>query len=358
MTNHPAIDDLKRWRRGEAGEDEMIAIADHLSTCQECVADRAPLLGLGRAAAGLCDELEGAEEHPDVESDLFPFVDGTATAGQRLRIEEHLTLCAFCSGSVADLRKLAAEKRPRPLRPWLLALAASAIFAVGSSVWLRRMPPPRVENPPRIIRTTPVPVPATPQLDDAETFADTIRGGARIGAPERLLSVLGAADVLRGTTTVAGPLQPAGIVVTSARPRFTWPAPADARSVVEIFSGETEVSRSPELETDRWRPDRDLPRGVTYTWTVRVEHDGEAQILPAAPSPVARFHVLDRATFDALESARQLHGDDHFLLGVLYARAGLEDEARAHLRQVTDPADTAVARRILHDIDSWHSLQP
>jgi hypothetical protein len=95
-------------------------------------------------------------------------------------------------------------------------------------------------------------------------------------------------------------LAPAGVVVTSARPLFTWPAPPGARSVVEIFAGETEVMRSAELGTDRWRTTRDLPRGVTYTWTVRVEHDGSAQVLPAAPSPVARFHVLDGRTLDAL----------------------------------------------------------
>jgi hypothetical protein len=361
MTNHPAIGDLKRWRRGEVGEDEMIAIADHLSSCQDCVGNR--FVGLERVAAGLCDELEGAEEHPDVERDLFAFVDGTASAGQRGRIEEHLALCVFCKDSVADLRKLAAKRRQQPLRPWLLALAASFVFAVASSVWLRMLPPPRVESTPRIIRTTPAPVLAVPlideaPLDEAETFAGTIRGGARIGLPERLLSVLGEADVLRGTSAAAGPLQPAGVVVTSARPRFTWPAPAGARSVVEIFSGETAVARSPELETDSWRPARALPRGVTYTWTVRVEHDGTSQILPAAPSPVARFHVLDRAALDTLESARQRHGDDHFLLGVLYARAGLVDEARAHLRQVTAPADAAIAGRILHDIGSWHSPQP
>jgi hypothetical protein len=363
MMMHPAIDDLKRWRRGEIGEEEMIAIADHLSTCQECVAGRAPLLGLERAAVELCDELEGAEEHPDVESHLFAFVDGTATAGQRGRIEEHLALCVFCKDSVAELRRLVAKRRQQPLRPWLLALAASIVLAAVSSVWLRMTPPPRGESTPRILRTTPVPVPAVPLIDEApvdeaETFADAIRGGGRIGLPRQLLSVLGEADVLRGASMAAGPLEPAGVVVTSARPRFTWPALAGARSVVEIFSGETEVARSPALGTDRWTPPRDLPRGVTYTWTVRVEHDGTSEILPAAPSPVARFHVLGRATFAALESARQRHGADHFLLGVLYARAGLVDKAKAHLREVTDPADAAIAGRILHDIDSWYSHQP
>jgi hypothetical protein len=309
MKNHPAIDDLRLWRRGAVGEDEMLAIADHLSTCHECVADRAPRLGLERAAIELCDEIEAAVEHPDV------------------------------------------ERGKQPLRPWLLALAASVVIAVATGVWLRVMAPPQPETTPRIARATPT----SPPIDEAEAFVHTIRNGASIAAPERLRSVLGEADALRGTSTATGALEPAGVVVTSARPSFTWPASPGARSVVEIFSGETEVMRSPTLGTDHWRTTRDLPRGVTYTWTVRVEHDGTAQILPAAPSPVARFHVLNSATLDALDDAERRHGEDHFLLGALYARAGVEDAARAHLRLVTDPADAVIARRLLHDIDSWRS---
>ena len=329
----------------------MLAIADHLSTCHHCIADSAQSLGLDRAAIDLCDEIEDAGEHPDAERDLFAFVDGTATPDQRREITEHLALCTLCSDSVADLRTLEAESQKRPLRPWLLALAASVVIAVGSGVWLRMMPPPRVELTPQISRTTPTPRP----IDEAEAFARTIRNGASIAMPERLRSVLGEADVLRGTSAATGALEPAGVVVTSARPQFTWPAPRGSRSVVEIFSGETEIMRSPELATDRWQPTGDLPRGVTYTWTVRVEHDGTVQILPAAPSPVARFHVLDAATLEALQAAERRHGNDPLLVGALYAPAGVEDAARAHLERVSDPADAAGARRVLREIDSWRS---
>lgn len=349
MKNHPAVDDLRRWRGGRVDEKEMLAIADHLSTCRECVADGARHLGPDRAAIELCDEIEGVEEHPDVERDLFAFVDGTATPDQRREIDKHLAVCTFCHDSVADLRLLAAERQGPSVRPWLLALAASVVIAVASVVWLRMMPAPRVEMTPQISRAIPTPQP----VDEAEAFARTIRNGAPMAMPERLRSILGEADVLRGTSAATATFTPAGVVVTSARPQFTWPAPPGSRSVVEIFSGETEVMRSPPLETARWLPTRELPRGVTYAWTVRVERDGTTQILPSAPSPIARFHVLDGTTREALETAERRHGEDHFLLGVVYARAGVEDAARAHLELVTDPADTAVARRVLRELDSW-----
>jgi hypothetical protein len=314
MNDHPATDDLKRWRRGDVDEHEMLAIADHLSTCNECVADAAPRLGLDRAAIDLCEDFADADEDPD------------ATA-------------------VSDQRRTIAG------RPWLFALAASVAIAIASGLWLRMIPPPRIETTPRISRVPPAPAP----IDESEAFARTIRNGASILMPERLRSVLGKEDVLRGTSAATNAVALAGVVVTSARPELTWPAPPGSRSVVEIFSGETEVMRSGALTTDRWRPTRDLPRGVTYTWTVRIEHDGITQILPAAPSPVARFHVLDRATLEALDTAERRYAGDHFLLGLLYARAGVVDAARAHFVLVTDPADAAIARRILHDLESRSS---
>ncbi|HEX6641180.1 MAG TPA: hypothetical protein VF215_08700 [Thermoanaerobaculia bacterium] len=307
MNDHPATDDLRRWRRGDVDEHEMLAIADHLSTCDECTADAAQRPDLDRAAIDLCDELAD---------------DPAAT-----------------------------ERRGIAGRPWLFALAASVVIAIASGVWLRRIPPPRIEHAPRISRATPAPSP----IDESETFTREVRNGASIPMPERLRSVLGESDVLRGTSAATGALEPAGVVVTTARPEFSWPAPPGSRSVVEIFSGETDVMRSPALATDRWQATRDLPRGVTYTWTVRVEHDGNTQILPAAPSPVARFHVLDRTTLEAFETAKRLHADDHFLLGLLYARAGVVDAARGQFERITDPADAAIARRVLHDLESRSS---
>lgn len=311
MNTHPAKEDLRRWRRGHVDEQEMTAIAEHLSTCNECVADATADFDLDRAAIALCDELAESEEEQDTSD----------------------------------------PRRAMPKRAWLLALAASLAIAIASTFWMRtRVSLPR-ENTPRISRVTPAPPP--PAIDESEELARAVREGAPIAMPDRLRSVLGDVDVLRGVSTADGAFAPAGVVVTSARPRFTWPAPRGSRSVVEIFSGETEVVRSAAIATTHWEPARELPRGRTYTWTVTVEHDGTARILPASPAAVARFHVLDQATVETLESAERRHAADHFLLGLLYARAGIVDAAREHLRLVTRPDDVAVAGRVLQDLEAW-----
>jgi hypothetical protein len=124
---------------------------------------------------------------------------------------------------------------------------------------------------------------------------------------------------------------------------------------VQIFNGEEEVVRSAELDGSQWRPERALRRGMTYTWQVRVKRDGDTVILPAAPAPVAQFHILEAASLSVVESAEREHPDNHLLLALLCARAGLEADARAYLARVSDPRDKDVAERLRAQLDSWRS---
>jgi len=142
-------------------------------------------------------------------------------------------------------------------------------------------------------------------------------------------------------------------VVTADRPLFLWPASPGARSTVHVYQGDQDVMDSGVLVTSQWQPARPLTRGVTYTWDVRVERDGIAQILPSSPAPVARFHVLDAPTAATLERAAHDHPGDPLLLGILEAQAGLDAEARAHFRLVADPRAAAVAQRLLRELDRW-----
>jgi hypothetical protein len=350
-TTHPTIDELRRWRRGSAEGDEVIAIGRHVAICDHCTTAAAQALGLDDAAGALVDDVARDGDHPDVEGDLFVYADGTAAPAQRAAIEGHLAACVFCRESVADLRALAAPPR-HPVRPWILALAASLLIVV-SGLWLTtRTPPPPVENRHLTVRSTP---PASAGGDASSAFVARVRGGAPIGMPDVLRALRTKPDVLRGAKATAGALSPAGVVVKSAQPLFTWPAARGSRSTVQVFRGDQEVAHSGVLTRSQWRPDRMLARGVTYTWTVRVEKYGITEIQPSSPAPPARFHIVDADTFAALETAQRNHPGDHFLLGLLHARAGIDGEARANLRLVRDPRDAAVARRVLREIDSWPS---
>lgn len=364
ISHHPTIEALTQWRRGEVDAGTVLAIGTHLASCDYCVSLATQRLGLNETARALSDDLAEEDEHPDVERDLFALVDGTAGRQARNEIERHLAVCASCSDTVADLRAVAVPQSPPATRWWPIAIAASiAIIVISAALWPRRNAPPQVLDRTISIQST-SPTTSTPVATPAgysNPVWDVLVAGVRKGAPIEMPDVLRAirpnADILRGGAEASDAFRPAGVIVKSARPELGWPAGDEAQPatqyVVQIFHGDEEVARSGILTRPQWRLERNLRRGATYTWQVRVTQDAGTQILPTAPAPVAQFHVLDAATFAELEAAERDHPGDHLLLGLLHARAGLAVEARTHLGRVTDARDAEVARRAAREIDSW-----
>ncbi|MEA2490325.1 MAG: hypothetical protein QOH21_2117 [Acidobacteriota bacterium] len=326
-------------------------------------------------------QVEGEPAHPDLDLELFPYVDGTLPPERSASVDEHLEICARCREDVEDLRAVQPRRAGHHARRWPLALAASLLaVAIAAGMMMRDQQRPATLAPRTASiagpSTTPVPLPVPavrpplPSPDGTATAAPlkrpsyarreweklvhAARAGTHLVMPAVLQAIRPAADRLRGApqNSVAG-LHPAGVVVETPRPMFTWPARGGARSVVSVFDGRREVVRSEPSAAPRWQPSHDLPRGVTYTWEVEVEQEGQVQILPSPPTPPAQFRVLDRAAVVELDEARREHGDDHLLLGLLYAKAGLDEDARVELQRVPE-ADAAVARRLLEDIGSWN----
>jgi len=348
-TSHPTLEELNDWRRGRMDGEEVITISRHVVACEVCLAAASQRMNLDEVSDALYEDIANEMAHPDEERDLFVYADGEATPTQRAAIEEHLALCVFCRVSVADARALAAP--PHSVRPWTFALAATIAVAVVSSMW-RTMPataPLPVErgNP---SLGSPLPMPSA---DPDDPRLAEVRSGASIRMPDILRELRSKPDILRGNAGPDKALSPVGVVLKTARPLFTWPDTEGSRAVVQVFAGEKEVMKSGILRSSQWRPEQMLPRGLTYTWTVRVQRDGITEILPSSPAPTAQFHVIDQGAFSALEDAERDHPDDHLLLGVLHAQAGLESEGRMHLRRVNDPRDGAIALRVLHELDSW-----
>jgi hypothetical protein len=309
---HPTIEELRQWRRGGLEGAEVITIARHLAVCASCTEIAAARLDLGEAADALVDELV----EPPAESAPFP-------VRQQIRFGA-------------------------------LALAASLAIAFASVAWWMARAPLGIEsNAPRT--TPPVihvePVTATGGESESERLLAAIRRGARVRLPDVLRTLRSDGEAVRGGGDGGGKLSPAGIVLKSARPLFAWFAARGSQSVVRVFAGDRDVARSPSLKGTQWRPEHDLPRGVTYTWNVRVERGDSIEILPSAPAPVARFHIVDAGTAAKLEATEREHPANHLLLGVVYAEAGLVDEARSQLRLVRDPDDDAVARRLLQELE-------
>lgn len=164
--------------------------------------------------------------------------------------------------------------------------------------------------------------------------------------PEVLLS----APVGGETFALAGPV---GKVVLSNRPQFRWQPLKDAVSYrVTIFTANYDVvAQSPELTTTTWTPPQALPREQLYLWQVTALKDGQEIKAPVAPAPEARFKILDQAKADEIAAARRRTPVSGLLLGLLYAQAGLFDEAERELQKLAKQNPQAPsAQQLLNDL--------
>src|SRR5439155_1588763 len=88
------------------------------------------------------------------------------------------------------------------------------------------------------------------------------------------------------------------------------------------------------------------PRPEEAHLKVEVRAGPSTTILPAPPRPPALFRIVDEATANELAEAARRFPDDHLLLGVLYARAGVQWRAAEELAQAASPAAAKIAASI------------
>jgi hypothetical protein len=151
-------------------------------------------------------------------------------------------------------------------------------------------------------------------------------------------------------------LGPVGTVVRGERPVFRWRPLTGATSYkVTILDPDFNVvASSPPLTTNSWTPESRLARGVVYSWQVAaVESDGREVIAPSAPAPEARFKVLGLERARELMRAEKVNPRSHLARGVLYARAGLLDDAERELRAlVSANPQSPAARKLLRSLQA------
>jgi hypothetical protein len=146
-------------------------------------------------------------------------------------------------------------------------------------------------------------------------------------------------------------IEPAGIVTLADRPTFRWARLEGASSyVVEVYDGNFNlVMASPSISAASWTALQPLKRGGSYSWQVKAVKDGQEFISPRPPAPQAKFRVLDQAMANELAQARRDYASSRLALGLLYARAGLLEDAERELRalQKDNPNSTQVRQLLL-----------
>lgn len=149
------------------------------------------------------------------------------------------------------------------------------------------------------------------------------------------------------------PSHPVGVIVESPRPRFAWqPLAGATRYVIDIYDQTfSKVVTSGDLTQTAWSPPNDLKRDATYSWEITAYTSGGPVRTPAPPAPEARFKVLGQAWARELRRAKRVTPRSHLALGVLYARAGLLDQAEREfeLLAAANPHSKAV-QKLLRDV--------
>jgi anti-sigma factor RsiW len=382
------------------------------------------------AVAGNLSSPEGTW-HPTLQ-EITEYVDGVSASEDLQAIKDHLTRCDQCVLAVNDLRafrdqvapELKRKYHPAPvpaptgswwrllvatlpshlLRPPGLAIGSALtlllLFAAGWLVWKTRQ---GQESKPEtaVTRLSPaVTAPATPggtstaspsplpdraapvvaQLNDSEGRIMLDREGRLSGADnlppiyQRMLkdaltskkleeSPLLAGLNRPGSSLMSGDVQgnkfsviePVGKVMLSDRPTFRWSLLEGSTGyVVEVFDDEFNLlATSPHLTENSWTTPQPLNRGGIYSWQVKASKDGLEFISPHPPAPQAKFRVLDQAKVNEIAQARRAYASSHLTLGLLYAQAGLLDEARRELHALQmDNPESPIVRRWLVDLQA------
>jgi hypothetical protein len=101
---------------------------------------------------------------------------------------------------------------------------------------------------------------------------------------------------------------------------------------------------------------------MEYFWQLDKRHKGEETVVPHfdplwPPEPGAEFLILGEAGEAEISRVRRDWGDSHLVLGVLYARAGLLQEAEQELRALRqqNPGSGAVAG-LLASVERQHAV--
>jgi hypothetical protein len=147
---------------------------------------------------------------------------------------------------------------------------------------------------------------------------------------------------------------PVGKVVREDRPVLRWRPLAGAVSykAAVVNSKFQVVAESRPTIANEWASPVVLQRGQTYYWQVTATlADGSETTSPRSPAPQAKFRVLEQTTEDELRRLEESTPESHLARGVLYAQAGLVEEAAAEFSELVNlNPRSPVAHKLLQSV--------
>jgi hypothetical protein len=191
----------------------------------------------------------------------------------------------------------------------------------------------------------------------AQTQGDvaTALKNGRVRSPSFLSALRGESGRLMGPGSADyGLLNPISIIVESQAPTFRWrPLVGADNYMVTIYQDSKKVVMSDSLTVTQWKVITPLERGAIYTWQVRANRKGAEVVMPPPAAAAAKFKVLEASKLEEIRTARQSQRRSHLRLGILYAEAGMLDEAEKELKKllIANPK-SPVVQSLLRSVNS------
>lgn len=411
MTEHLLDQNLEQYAAGSLSSLEFLSVDDHLAECDQCRNRLARLRNAEARIGSFLAQFQNVSiEHLQYE-DLEAYVDHTCDETDREIMGSHLQDCLACTQQVSELQKAVAGgpsfgrkviflwNSPRYSSPFRLVAAAAVVACFAFVLALvtgskddgglqarLRMEQQKNLHSQQELKTARQKIAELERATTSEPLVASLRDNAKTVGVTKSGNLLGAQEYsehyqqlakltlqdqriplpswtakLRGQeVTLMGQntaqsfhlSQPIGVVVETARPRFTWlPLQPGAQYRVDIFNSQFHrVAASEMLQDTSWTPISDLPRGTTYLWKVTAVVNGKETVSPVPPEPEAKFKVLEEIQLVELNRART--NGSHLWLGLVYADSGMIREARSEFDLLLrENPDSPLAQNLLESLN-------
>lgn len=418
MDTHLSTEEIRGYLRRRLTRDDFDRVGEHVHSCKICYRDFLAELQYRFPIEIDLDELAGLKGWHLEGEELAAYVEGRMDELNFECASLHLEECGSCMEKTSAafeyrlenprLSTIARRKQPSTWSRYVhgfqsissprLQLATAAVLLLGLALFMWALlqptseksqlagtPPPETRSPNPSPHQPMVPVqpgPGSgsdnrhnvdePMPEQLAANANSERHG--VGRQEegieraliaQNLALPLAIEMLDRTPSIAVRGNPASIqsfavvrpfatAISNDRPTFSWTALNGATSYrVSVFDADLHlIETSKPLDETQWMMPDHLQPGIVYTWTVTALKDGQEIVAPAPPAR-AEFKILGKPELRKLNRMISTTSS-HATRGVLYAGAGLLDDAekefRSHLK--LQPADGR-AKRLLRIVRSW-----
>lgn len=410
---HSSVEEIREYLARRLPVAEFGRVSEHVHSCDACYADLLVELEKRLPIVIDFDELGGLQGWHLEGDELASYLAGSMDEVDLECARFHLEDCESCRAKVVEAKgrvisfpRYTGDRKGWRIwkagalsasysNPWRLAAAAILIATILLIVWTLLRPrtqrsefagpvDPEIATPKQTDREKSVTQPnehKEPETNRNDTIREpghktTIAHSGAHSVPSRdpafeqaliakdlvmpsAIEILDrrTAVVVRGENTSAKSfdlISPFGTLISAERPTFSWAALDGASSYsVSVYDSALHlVGTSEQLASTSWTIRNRLRSGVIYTWIVTALRDDREIVAPAAPAR-AEFKVISRAELTRVNQ-KVASTESHAARGVLYAEAGLLDDAerefQSHLSGI--PGDDRV-KRLLDTVRSW-----